>query len=157
MVTNERPPEPFVLREYDPMRVEELVWMWRRAFEQAVGVTDPHPISEQIEYFTTQVLPTSAIAILEHERTRTIAAFMASSVDTIHQLYVAIEFQRRGLGSYLVDIAKLRSNGILRLYTFQSNERAKQFYERHGFIAIEHGFEPNWKLEDVLYEWRALA
>jgi hypothetical protein len=31
---------------------------------------------------------------------------------------------------------------------------ARRFYERHGFVAVAHGFEPTWRLADVRYEWK---
>jgi ribosomal protein S18 acetylase RimI-like enzyme len=47
--------------------------------------------------------------------------------------------------------AKRQSSGSLWLYTFARNESARSFYERGGLVAIEHGFEPTWQLEDVKY------
>lgn len=38
---------------------------------------------------------------------------------------------------------------------FQRNNVAQAFYERHGFKIIARGHEPNWKLDDLKYEWRA--
>jgi ribosomal protein S18 acetylase RimI-like enzyme len=44
----------------------------------------------------------------------------------------------------------------IRLYTFQENDGARRFYERHGFRAIEFGDGSNNEenCPDVLYEWR---
>jgi RimJ/RimL family protein N-acetyltransferase len=53
----------------------------------------------------------------------------------------------------LLDWAKHHSQGSLWLYTFARNAGARAFYERNGFVAIAHGFEPGWKLEDVKYQW----
>ena len=39
-----------------------------------------------------------------------------------------------------------RSTGSLTLYTFARNRIACEFYERHGFVAVAHGFEPMWQL-----------
>lgn len=49
--------------------------------------------------------------------------------------------------------AKSGSHGHLCLYTFARNARARAFYEKHGFRAVAHGFEPTWHLDDVRYEW----
>jgi ribosomal protein S18 acetylase RimI-like enzyme len=62
-------------------------------------------------------------------------------------------FQRNGLGTRMLDWAKAQSNGSLWLYTFAQNTRACAFYERSGFVAVERGFEEQWQLEDVRYEW----
>jgi RimJ/RimL family protein N-acetyltransferase len=39
------------------------------------------------------------------------------------------------------------------LYAFTQNAGARAFYERNGFVAIAHGFEPVWQLADVKYQW----
>jgi hypothetical protein len=55
----------------------------------------------------------------------------------------------------LLDWAKRHSGGTLWLYTFARNARACAFCESQGFAAVARGFEPNWQLADVRYEWRA--
>jgi ribosomal protein S18 acetylase RimI-like enzyme len=50
-------------------------------------------------------------------------------------------------------LAKARSSGSLWLYTFARNAIACRFYEKHGFVVAERGFEPHWRLEDVKYVW----
>jgi ribosomal protein S18 acetylase RimI-like enzyme len=145
------PTPPARLAEYDPAWLEALIPMWRAAFEQAVGVVDPHPIAEQRAYFVEKVLAAYdvRIAVVESE----LAGFVAASRESIVQLYVFIGFQRRGIGKAMLDWAKAASCGTLWLYTFARNARACSFYESQGFIATARGFEPNWKLDDVRYEW----
>ncbi len=73
------------------------------------------------------------------------------------QLYVRPEAQRRGVGARLVAQAK-RGRARLRLYTFESNEPARAFYEKHGFkaIAFGDGTANEEGAPDVLYEWRSI-
>ena len=141
-----------VLAAFDPSRVDELIPMWRASFEAGVGITDPHPLEEQRQYFWTEVLPGNEVrlALLDNE----LVGFVAASVESIAQLHVRVGFQRRGIGAQLLAWAKERSGGSLWLYTFARNVGARAFYERNGFIAIAHGFEPLWQLEDVKYKWR---
>jgi GNAT superfamily N-acetyltransferase len=74
----------------------------------------------------------------------------------IDQLYIEPALLGRGIGSRLVAIAKLERPTGLALYTFQVNERARQFYERHGFVAtwFGDGSENEEGQPDVRYEWR---
>ena len=51
------------------------------------------------------------------------------------------------------DLAKKHSNGVLRLFTLETNTKAQRFYERHGFKIIRRGFEEFWQLADIEYEW----
>ena len=130
-----------------------LVPMWRSSFEEAVGVTDPHPLGEQRAYLIREVLPHNSIrvALLHGD----IVAFVAASSASIAQLYVHRDHQRRGIGTLLLDWAKRQSAGSLWLYTFARNTRARSFYERSGFKAVAFGFESTWQLDDVRYEWLA--
>lgn len=66
-------------------------------------------------------------------------------------------YHREGMGSHklplILPLAKRDPASSLWLYTFQQMVVAKCFYERHGFTAVEFGFEPNWQLADVKYQW----
>jgi ribosomal protein S18 acetylase RimI-like enzyme len=86
-----------------------------------------------------------------------VIAMMAISEDGeggwIDHLYVAPEFVGRGVGSALL----LHALGVLRapvwLYTFQSNARARAFYEARGFRVVRFGDGTGNEvgLPDVLY------
>jgi GNAT superfamily N-acetyltransferase len=145
--------EHATLAPFDAGRLDELVRFWRASFEAAVGIVDPHPLSQQRDYFLSEVLPRNDVrlALLDDE----LVGFVAASPESVAQLYVRLGFQRRGIGARMLGWAKERSSGSLWLYTFARNAAARSFYERNGFVAIAHGFEPNWRLEDVKYHWSA--
>jgi GNAT superfamily N-acetyltransferase len=73
----------------------------------------------------------------------------------VDHLYVLPSHQARGLGGRLLQIAKDR-NPALRLWTFQRNLLARQFYEARGFAVIEmtDGSGNDEREPDVLYGWR---
>ena len=146
-----RPCGDVALAAFDPDRLDELVRMWRASFEAAVGVGDPHALAEQRDYFLTQVLPRNDVRLAL--RGAELIGFVAASRESIAQLYVRTGCQRSGVGTRLLDWAKAQSQGSLWLYTFARNRGARAFYERHGFVAIAHGFEPTWQLADVKYRW----
>lgn len=85
-----------------------------------------------------------------------IVGMMALNGTHLDHLYLLPGEYRRGIGTKLLVKAKQRSPQFLSLYAFQVNERARAFYEQHGFAAVEFGDgsaneagEP-----DILYEWR---
>jgi ribosomal protein S18 acetylase RimI-like enzyme len=143
------------MAEFRDERLDQLVSLWRASFEAGVGVTDPHPLAEQRQYFLAEVLPrnTVRLAILDEQ----LVGFVAASRESVAQLYVRIGFQRRGIGTMLLDWVKAQSVGSLWLYTFARNLGACSFYERSGFTAVARGFEPLWQLEDLKYNWSAGA
>ena len=63
---------------------------------------------------------------------------MALGPDMLDHLYVRPGRTGMGLGSRFVRLAKTRCPDGLDLYTFQVNERARRFYERNGFVVIDH-------------------
>jgi ribosomal protein S18 acetylase RimI-like enzyme len=85
-----------------------------------------------------------------------IVGFMVLGDATLDYLYVAPERTGRGIGSALLDHAKERRPGGFSLWTFQQNEGARRFYERHGLrvIRLTDGEGNEEKTPDALYEWR---
>jgi GNAT superfamily N-acetyltransferase len=138
--------EDFQLRDTDP-----LVRMWRTSFEHGVGVIDPHPLEEQIDYLRSKVLPVYRARVAKEGES--IVGFLASNPESIAQLFVRVQNIGQGIGSQLLRFAQSESSGSLWLFTFARNARACRFYEHHGFVAVAHGFEPAWKLDDVKYQW----
>ena len=65
-----------------------------------------------------------------------VVAYMLVDGEKLDHLYVAPGWQGFGFGSALVAKAKTLKPRRLVLWTFQRNERARQFYEAHGFRSI---------------------
>jgi ribosomal protein S18 acetylase RimI-like enzyme len=86
-----------------------------------------------------------------------VAAMMVLRGESLDHLYVLPEHQRHGVGTQLLAHAKGRRR-TLRLYAFESNEPARDFYEKHGFkaIAFGDGTANEEGAPDVLYEWKAI-
>lgn len=142
------------LAPFEPSMADALVPMWREAFEAGVGIVDPNPIAAQRAYLLEQVLPTSTLTVVLDDGAG-IVGFLACDAESVKQLHVRVGWHGRGLGSALLQRAKDESSGALWLYTFARNAVARRFYERHGFRAVAFGFEPQWQLDDVRYEWTA--
>jgi GNAT superfamily N-acetyltransferase len=86
-----------------------------------------------------------------------VVAMLALAPGWVEQLYVAPDRLGAGIGSRLLELAKERQPEALQLWTFQVNERARRFYERHGFVAVEttDGRANQERQPDVRYEWIA--
>jgi len=74
----------------------------------------------------------------------------------IDQLYVRPDCLGQGIGSEFIEHAKHLQPGGLQLWTFQSNERARNFYGRHGFVEVEFtdGSQNEERSPDVRLEWK---
>lgn len=143
--------------DYSPRYGSELVRMWRASFEHGVGITDPHPLQDQLRHLEEKIVPHHRVLLVLDTRTSAVIGFLAYTSDTVSNLYVHIDYQNKGIGSMLLDIAKKNCSGVLRLYTFEKNTRARDFYERHGFKIIRRDFEEFWQLADIEYEWKRIG
>jgi len=141
--------------EYLPQYGRELVQMWRDSFEHAVGIRDPHTLEDQLRFVEKELVRNNSVVIVLEKGAGKVVGFLAATTDTISQLYIHVDHQSKGIGSSLVNLAKQNSNGRLRLFTFECNKNAQRFYEKHGFTIVARGFEKNWQLADIEYEWVA--
>ena len=84
-----------------------------------------------------------------------VVAMMSLREGWIDQLYVDPSHQGRGVGTLLVQIAQEQHPEALDLWTFQANEGARRFYERHGFTVVEMTDGDNEEgAPDVRYHWK---
>jgi ribosomal protein S18 acetylase RimI-like enzyme len=85
-----------------------------------------------------------------------VVAMMVLDDHGIGHLYVDPAWHRQGIGSRLMALAKQRRPGGLELYTFQVNDRARRFYEGHGFVVamLGDGSGNEEGQPDVLYRWQ---
>ncbi len=72
----------------------------------------------------------------------------------IDQLYVVPGRTGHGSGSLLLEKALSQLKRPVRLNTFQANEGARRFYERHGFriVRLGDGLDNEERTPDVQYE-----
>jgi len=88
-----------------------------------------------------------------------IIGLMVLAEGWLEQLYLDPAETGNGLGARLLDLAKQRRPGGLQLWTFESNVRARRFYERHGFTVEERtdGSGNEEHAPDLRYVWRSSA
>ena len=141
-----------LIRPFEPHQAQELVALWRASFEHGVGIRDDHPIEEQLAYFVEQVLPHNFVRVVIDGSE--LVAFMATTPESVSQLYVRIANIGQGIGGRLLALAKAESTGSLWLYTFAQNHNARRFYERKGFREVERESQNMYKLEAIKYVWR---
>jgi ribosomal protein S18 acetylase RimI-like enzyme len=84
-----------------------------------------------------------------------IAHSLRDGGEVLERLYVEPDAQNRGVGTALLDHAKVLWPDGLVLWVFQKNEGARRFYERHGFslVKLTDGAENMEREPDALYRW----
>jgi putative acetyltransferase len=146
----------FSIRNYRPADFDAVTIVWRIARERSIPEfqrAKGHFFYEDQGYFRDHILKENQVFIVESEGKP--VAFMAMREDFIDHLYVHPDYQKRGIGKALLDLARQRSPEHVWLYTLQINTNARAFYEKNGFVAEKFGMSPPPENEpDVEYHWR---
>jgi ribosomal protein S18 acetylase RimI-like enzyme len=125
----------------------------RRAFFEAMPhMPVLHTPQEDLAFYSQREFTNAKIWVCE--RAKAIVGFIAFRAGWIDHLYVHPAHQRQGIGSVLLSIA-MATEPDLRLWTFQCNGPARQFYERHDFEVdrVTDGSGNDERQPDVLYHW----
>lgn len=127
--------------------------LFRRSFGTLSFLPTLHTPSEDRTHFA-RVIAEQEVWV--HEGAGGIDGFAALEATLLTGLYVDPSRLRQGIGSALLEHAKMRRPAGLQLWVFQRNAGARWFYERHGFSLVEltDGSTNEEREPDALYEWR---
>jgi len=112
-----------------------------------------HTAKEDRWFITNVILRDCTVMVAE--RHNLIVSFIAWQQQEIRLLHTHPDFLERGAGGMLLDAAKDSGAEVLELWCFQSNIRARQFYEARGFqpIRFTDGARNEERTPDVRYRW----
>lgn len=109
-----------------------------------------HTPEEDLWFMQNRLLPGNQVWVAEVDGE--VVGYIGFHEGWIEHLYIAPDHQGRGLGPALLDKA-LEDGTERRLWTFQQNARARNFYEKRGFRpeAFTDGAGNEERTPDVLY------
>jgi len=143
------------IRPLAPDEIEAVVALWERSREHAQPWLEARMAwghENNLRHFRDVVAREFEVWLAVEGGA--IVGLLALGPDRVDQLYVDPPHQGRGVGSALLDFAKRRSPGGLRLFTHQRNTGARAFYEARGLHAVAFGTSPPPESEpDVEYAW----
>ena len=137
-----------MIRRATARDVEEIVAIFEPSFALLDFLPQLHTHEEHLSYFDR--------CIREHEAYILGRGFAILDGDWLTHLYVHPDRIGTGVGHALFEhVTTLRPDGF-QFWVFQQNERARQFYEAHGAVAVEltDGSGNEERTPDVRYEWR---
>jgi len=113
-----------------------------------------HTTSEDLGYIKNIVFKECSIYVWEESKE--VLGFIAFTSDWIEHLYLLPKAQSKGIGTALLNEAKIHANSY-KLWVFKKNKNAARFYEKNRFQKIKEtdGLENEEKEPDILYGWSA--
>ena len=152
--------------EISPYRAEfglETLKMIRQSFQRAMSLEYHNrfdDVSNHLEFFSRYDPRYVRVAI--DIQSSTIVGCMVLQDNELEQLYIHIDYQRRGIGGQFMEIAKKQSPKSLELFAFRQNTQAQAFYKKHKFAVKARGLAPlkgnPWaenteQLKDIRFIW----
>jgi GNAT superfamily N-acetyltransferase len=144
-----------IATQYDSERIADIYLTSRKRYLPYAPLA--HTDSAVGSWIRDQLIPTGNVTVVLVEGS--VRGFLAVSRDSsyawIDHLYLDPSAVGMGLGSLLLREAKSLLGGPIRLYTFQQNQDARDFYRQHEFREIEfsNGASNEERTPDVLMEW----
>lgn len=141
-----------VIRRATAEDVEAIARLFDRTLATMTYLPVVHTFEENLAWFGTRVADDEAWVWDDGA----VRGYMLLDDGELLHLYLDVGHSGRGIGSQLLDLAKARRPEGFTLWTFQQNERARRFYERHGLHAVEFGDGSGneERVPDVKYEWQ---
>jgi GNAT superfamily N-acetyltransferase len=148
---------PVLVRRAEPQDVEAAAEVYLRSRHAAIPAIPPlaHDDDDVRAWFADAVFPQRELWIAART-SGAVIGLMVLDGDFVDQLYVDPGHTGVGIGSELLAVAQSLRPGGLQLWTFQSNEDARRFYESHSFTAVEwtDGAGNEERAPDVRYMWQ---
>jgi len=147
-----------VIRRARHDEADDLAAILRAAMQGAMPLLPELHTPEEDSWFLREiVLPNDEVWVAELDGRPVGFAALGSrgGEDFLQHMYVAPEHQGQGVGTALLELVKRERRSGFRLWTFQRNEGARRFYERHGcrLVELTDGSGNEEKEPDALYEW----
>jgi GNAT superfamily N-acetyltransferase len=141
-----------VVRRATSRDAEAVARLFDRALSAMTYLPVVHTFDENLAWFGARISEDEAWVWEDGE----VRGYMLLGADELLHLYLDVGYTGNGIGTQLLELAKRRRPEGFTLWTFQQNEGARRFYERHGLraIAFGDGSGNEERVPDVRYEWR---
>jgi GNAT superfamily N-acetyltransferase len=136
--------------------IDSIAEVFLASFADLTFLPRLHTDTETRRWIRAEMVPRHEVWVAEEDGA--IVGFAALSGDLLGHLYVHPDAQNRGVGTALLGLVKAERPSGFRLWTFQRNDGARRFYERHGCKVVEltDGRGNEEQEPDALYAWRKI-
>lgn len=136
-------------------QVTDVIKLFKASRAEALPyLPDLHTAEEDFHYFSNIVFKNDQVYLAQEMSSKKILGFIAFNDKFINHLYLLAEAQNMGIGTKLLNVAKKHTNS-LKLWTFQKNIKAQNFYLKNGFLIVKktEGQDNEEKEPDFLFKW----
>lgn len=141
-----------LIRDFRDDDMDRVLDIWLRASQQAHAFIDADFWRQRLQAMRDVYLPAAASRVIETDGG--VSGFYSLHDGTLAALFVAPEYQGKGLGSHLLSDAKIHLP-MLELAVSSANAGAVAFYQRHGFEVLEERADEHTGQREKRMGWTA--
>ena len=138
-----------IIRTPRTAEIETLIRIWLNGNTRAHSFIHPDYWLSHIDYMR-QALPHAEVYVCEVNGE--IASFAGIDGNHIAGLFVDGNYQSEGIGTSLIEFIK-QHHFTLTLAVYKKNEKALQFYSKHGFAVTEERIDTRTDEAELLMRW----
>ncbi|WP_240776317.1 GNAT family N-acetyltransferase [Nitrincola alkalilacustris] len=139
-----------MIRPFNLADMDQVLQVWLDASVLAHDFVDGEFWASRIEDMRHIYLPLSEIYV--YEENGIIQGFLSLQDDTLAALFIRPEYQGRGIGFQLMEMAK-EERERLDLAVYKCNWRSVDFYERCGFQPVREQTDQHTGQTEVVMTW----
>lgn len=143
-----------LIRQYVDADLDAVVTLWYRSWMNTFpNLKHTQPFEKWKSRFQNELLKEGHawIAELQGRIVGFIVVMKAEGV--LSQIFVDVDVQGTGIGTALLNQAKMICPNGISLTTLQQNEQARRFYEKNGFVKSRLGVNPINGQPNIEYKW----
>jgi GNAT superfamily N-acetyltransferase len=148
----------FTLRRATASDADAIAHVYSTSFRLLTFLPMLHTVEEGRWFITNVILKECEVTVAQDE-SGIVVAFLARQGEEVRLLHTRPDLIGMGAGTQLIDAAKASGICALELWCFQTNERARRFYEARGFhtICFTDGAHNEERMPDIRFRWELPA
>jgi ribosomal protein S18 acetylase RimI-like enzyme len=123
------------IRPVQPNDTDPVADVYLSAISEMTYLPELYTEDETRKFIREVLLPKNEVWVAEEAEE--LVGFVGFGDGSLRHLWVRTDNQNQGVGTALLNVAKERCPGGLKLRVFQRNSGARRLYERNGFTLVE--------------------
>jgi GNAT superfamily N-acetyltransferase len=151
-------PGAVILRRYVDADLDAVVGLWWESWHSIrAGLVHPRPFDQWRTRWLTEIVPAQLVVVATNAK-GAVTGFAAADVEAsvLTQLFVGVNYKRRGIGRALLQWAQSVMPRGFMLRTLVANLASRSFYSEHGLSECGVQTSAVNGMETVEFRWNPM-
>lgn len=139
-----------MIREFQKSDIDEIMKIWKKENIRTHNFIKKEYWENNYEY-VKELLTNAEIYVYTLDKK--VVGFIGLNDNYIEGIFINIEYQRRGIGSSLLNVAKKNRNK-LELSVYKKNKCAIEFYKKNDFVVKNENIDISTNEIEYIMSWK---